>query len=314
MTTQKPALPSGNGGLLRVRIDLAYDGGSFAGWALQPGLVTVQGVVEEGLFTLLRRPARLTVAGRTDAGVHARGQVVHVDLTQGEWQSMTRGKDVSPEDAMRRRLSGTVNRVLSVRLKGGGRTSRHSVPAVVVRKISLAPEGFDARFSALWRRYSYRIADAEAGQDPLGRHTTLWYQGELDVGRLNDGAAHLRGMQDFRAFCKPREGATTIRELQRYEFQRGPDGTITATIQADAFCHNMVRALIGSTLRVGSGELPARWLKERLEARIKDAQSILAPAHPLVLEEVAYPAAAEVAVRAELTRARRGIAALEAPE
>ncbi|MBG6216391.1 tRNA pseudouridine38-40 synthase [Arthrobacter sp. CAN_A6] len=314
MTTQKPASPSGDGGLLRVRIDLAYDGGPFAGWALQPGLATVQGVVEEGLFTLLRRPARVTVAGRTDTGVHARGQVMHVDLTQGEWQAMTRGKDVSPEDAMRRRLTGTVNLVLTRQPPGSGRTTRNAVPAVVVRKVGLAPEGFDARFSALWRRYSYRIADAQAGQDPLARHTTLWYQGELDVGQLNSGAAHLRGMQDFRAFCKPRAGATTIRELQRYEFQRGADGAITVTIQADAFCHNMVRALIGSTLRVGSGEMPVRWLKDRLEARIKDAQSILAPAHPLVLEEVAYPEAAELGRRAALTRARRAPAALAEPE
>ncbi|MBG6182294.1 tRNA pseudouridine38-40 synthase [Arthrobacter sp. CAN_A214] len=311
MTTQMPAFPSGDGGLLRVRIDLAYDGGPFAGWALQPGLATVQGVVEEGLFILLRRSARVTVAGRTDTGVHARGQVMHVDLPPGEWQAMTRGKDVSPEDAMRRRLTGTVNLVLTRQPSGSGRTTRNAVPAVVVRKVSLAPDGFDARFSALWRRYSYRIADAQAGQDPLARHTTLWYQGELDVGQLNRGAAHLRGMQDFRAFCKPRAGATTIRELQRYGFQRGADGAITATIQADAFCHNMVRALIGSTLRVGSGEMPAGWLKERLDARIKDAQSILAPAHPLVLEEVAYPEAAELGRRAALTRARRGPAHLQ---
>ncbi|WP_051476664.1 tRNA pseudouridine synthase A [Arthrobacter sp. Br18] len=313
MTTHEPALPSGTGGLLRVRIDLAYDGGPFAGWALQPGLATVQGVVEEALFTLLRRPARVTVAGRTDTGVHARGQVMHVDLTAGEWQAMTRGKELSPEEAMRRRLTGTVNLVLSRQPPGIGRTTRNAVPAVVVRGVRRAPTGFDARFSALWRRYSYRIADVQAGQDPLARHSTLWYPGELDVGLLNDGAAHLRGMQDFRAFCKPRAGATTIRELQRYEFQREPDGAITATIQADAFCHNMVRALIGSTLMVGSGEVPAGWLKERLEAGLKDAQSILAPAHALVLEEVAYPGADELGRRAALTRARRGPSALDAP-
>ena len=188
------------------------------------------------------------------------------------------------------------------------------MPAVVVRSAALAPAGFDARFSALWRRYSYAIADAATGQDPLGRHMTLWYPGELDVPLLNEGATHLLGMQDFAAFCKPREGSTTIRELQRYEFLRGADGVITATVQADAFCHNMVRALIGSTLRVGSGEMPPAWLGERLAARVKDARSILAAPHPLVLEEIAYPDDGELAARAGLTRARRTTAHLGGPE
>ncbi|WP_105032910.1 tRNA pseudouridine synthase A [Arthrobacter ruber] len=305
MITQEPAVPPRDGGLLRVRLDIAYDGAVFSGWALQPGLTTVQGVLEGALFTLLRRPVRLTVGGRTDAGVHARGQVAHVDLTSAEWEAMARGRDVDPADAFRRRLTGTINRELTDGVTGRGRSVRNSVPAVVVRSAVPAPAGFDARFSALWRRYSYAIADTTAGQDPLGRHTTLWYPAALDVTLLNEGAAHLLGMQDFAAFCKPREGATTIRELQRYEFARGHDGVIIATVQADAFCHNMVRALIGSTLRVGSGEVPPSWLAARLAARKKDARSILAAPHPLVLEEIAYPGNEELAGRAELTRARR---------
>ncbi|WP_104166351.1 tRNA pseudouridine(38-40) synthase TruA [Arthrobacter sp. SX1312] len=305
MTPLEPAVPPRDGGLLRVRLDLAYDGALFSGWALQPELTTVQGVLEDALFTLLRRQARLTVGGRTDAGVHARGQVAHVDLTRAEWESMPRGRDMDPSEAFLRRLTGTVNRVLTEGITGRGRSVRNSVPAVVVRSAAPAPEGFDARFSALWRRYSYAIADVASGQDPLRRHTTLWYPAPLDVALLNEGSTHLLGMQDFAAFCKPREGATTIRELQRYEFVRGHDGVITATIQADAFCHNMVRALIGSTLRVGSGEMPPVWLAERLAARLKDARSILAAPHPLVLEEIAYPGGDELAGRAGLTRARR---------
>ncbi len=304
MTSLEPADPIGDGGLLRIRLGIAYDGSLFSGWALQPGLITVQGVLEEALFTLLRRPVRLTVGGRTDAGVHARGQVAHADLTEAEWSGMARGRDAVPARAFLRRIAGTVNRVLNSTGTGSG-TVRSMVPAIVVRSAVPAPQGFDARFSALWRRYSYAIADPGAGQDPLRRKTTLWYGAPLDVGLLNDGAGRLLGMQDFAAFCKAREGATTIRELQRYEFERGSDGIITATVQADAFCHNMVRALIGSSLRVGSGEMPPSWLAARLAARVKDARSILAAPHPLVLEEIAYPDDPHVAARAELTRSRR---------
>lgn len=305
MIQLEPAAPRGDGGLLRIRLDIAYDGSLFSGWALQPGLTTVEGILEDALFTLLRRRVRLTVGGRTDAGVHARGQVAHVDLTPAEWEGMARGRDADPSTAFLRRVAGTINRVLTSGPTGPDRTVRSMVPAVVVRSAARAPEGFDARFSALWRRYSYTIADTASGQDPLRRATTLWYPASLDVGLLNEGATHLLGMQDFAAFCKPREGATTIRDLQRYEFARGPDGEIVATVQADAFCHTMVRALVGSTLRVGSGEMPPAWLAGRLAARTKDARSILAAPHPLVLEEIAYPPDEDLTARAALTRARR---------
>ena len=279
---------------MRIRLDLSYDGGPFSGWAVQPGLRTVQGVLEEALELLLRRQVRVTVAGRTDAGVHARGQVVHLDLTEAEWLGLARGHDVDPAVAMLRRLRGAMNRTLG------------SIPgAVEVHRISLAPEGFDARFSALWRRYSYRIADGPSRWDPLERTFTLWHKNPLDVGLLNEGAAKLLGLQNFLAFCKPREGATTIRELQRFEFARGVDGVIVATVQADAFCHNMVRALIGSALYVGEGAVEPGWLHERLLARKRDAKSVLAAPHPLVLEEVAYPSDGELLARAELTRAVR---------
>ena len=279
---------------MRIRLDLAYDGGPFNGWAVQPGRRTVQGALEEALALLIRRPIRVTVAGRTDAGVHARGQVVHVDLTEAEWLGLNRGVELDPSVALLRRLRGALSRGL------GDLTG-----AIEVHRVSIAPEGFDARFSALWRRYSYRIADGQARWDPLGRTSTLWHKDQLDVGLLNEGASQLLGLQDFRSYCKPREGATTIRELQRFEFARGADGVLVATVQADAFCHNMVRSLVGSALYVGAGIEKPGWLHERLLARQRDARSVLAAPHPLVLEEVAYPSASGLLARAELTRARR---------
>lgn len=300
-----PAIPSVDGGHLRVRIDVAYDGGPFSGWAVQPGLSTVQGTIQAGLELLFRRYVRVTVAGRTDAGVHARGQVTHIDLAPEEWFGLSRGRDVEPSVALKRRLQATVNRNLPPSAAARTVYAGNPASAVVIRAVSLAPAGFDARFSALWRRYSYRIADRPELQDPLARGTVLWHSEQLDENLLNEGAAALLGLQDFLAFCKPRPGATTVRELQRFEFERGADGILCATVQADAFCHNMVRALIGSALRVGSGEERPEWLGERLRSRRKDARSVLAPAHPLVLEEVRYPDDGELALRAELTRAKR---------
>lgn len=279
---------------MRVRMDLSYDGGPFNGWALQPGLRTVQGSLEEALALIVRRPVRVTVAGRTDAGVHARGQVAHVDLSEAEWAGLTRGHEIDPAAALLRRLRGALSRVL-----------QDETGAIEVHDAGLAPDGFDARFSALWRRYSYRIADGQERWDPVLRRLTLWHKAALDEGAMNSGAAALLGLQDFRAYCKPREGATTIRELQRLEFVRGSDGVLVANVQADAFCHNMVRALVGSALRVGEGLEKPQWLHERLLAGVRDAKSVLAAPHPLVLEEVAYPSDAELFARAELTRARR---------
>jgi len=295
MNDQKPAAPvSGGGGFLRIRLDLAYDGGSFSGWAVQPGRRTVQGTLEAALELVLRRPVRVTVAGRTDAGVHARGQVVHLDLTEPEWLGLNRGAELDAAVALLRRLRGALSREL------GDLTG-----SIVVHEAAIAPEGFDARFSALWRRYSYRIADGLERWDPLSRYDTLWHKTPLDVDLLNAGAAQLLGLHNFLSYCKPREGATTIRELQRFEFTRSADGVIVATVQADAFCHNMVRALVGSALYVGEGQERPEWLHERLLAKKRDARSVLAAPHPLVLEEVAYPSDAELLARAERTRALR---------
>lgn len=295
MNDRKPAAPiEGGGGFLRIRLDVSYDGGPFNGWAVQPGLLTVQGTLEESLGLLIRRPIRVTVAGRTDAGVHARGQVVHADLRAGEWDGLRRGHDMDPGVALLRRLRGALSHTLG-KLSG----------AVEVHTAVVAPVGFDARFSALWRRYSYRVADTGLQWDPLLRHSTLWHGESLDVGRMNAAAERLLGLRDFRAFAKPREGATTVRELQRFGFDRGADGIISITVQADAFCHNMVRSLVGSALSVGEGVQEPEWLLERLHTRSRDAKSVLAPPHALVLEEVRYPGDEEMLDRALLTRARR---------
>lgn len=306
MNAEKAPVPdSGNGGLpasaagagsgVRVRLDVAYDGGPFSGWAVQPGLPTVQGILEEALALILRRPVRVIVAGRTDAGVHARGQVVHVDLAAEEWEGLPRRSEAGPEDVLARRLRGALSRVL------GSETG-----AIEVRSVVVPPHGFDARFSALWRRYSYRIADRPEHWDPTLRGITLWHRAALDVGRMNGAAAQLLGLQDFLAFCKPREGSTTVRELQDFSFERTPEGIVVVHVRADAFCHNMVRALVGSALRVGEGLERPEWLHERMLARARDAKTRLAPAHPLVLEEVGYPQTAEeLTARAEQTRALR---------
>lgn len=295
MNDHKPAAPlMGDGGFVRVRLDLAYDGGPFSGWAIQPGLRTVQGVLEESLALILRRPVRLTVAGRTDAGVHARGQVAHLDLAAVEWDGLRRGYDAFPGDSLKRRLNGALGRVL-MDLHG----------TVEVAAATRAPDGFDARFSALWRRYSYRIADASTRRDPLQRAVTLWHKRELDVEAMNRAARPLLGLQDFKAFAKPREGSTTIRTLHCLDYERGPDGVINVNVQADAFCHNMVRALTGAALRVGEGREDSEWMHRRLLAGVRDAHSVLAAPHPLVLEEVHYPDDAELLERAILTRSRR---------
>ena len=266
---------------LRLRLDLRYDGSAFHGWATQPGLITVQQTVEEALWRALAlaEPPALTVAGRTDAGVHARGQVAHVDLPAANWTA----------------AAGSTAR----------RLGRILPPEVRVAAIGLAPAGFDARFSALWRRYSYRVCDDPALADPLRRHDTLWYRHPIDLDLMNSAALPCLGEHDFAAFCRRREGATTIRELIRLHWARAEPGVAVATVTADAFCHNMVRALAGALLSVGDGSKPPEWLGEVLAARVRDPAVVVAPPHPLCLEEVGYPEPAAMASRAVRTRRTR---------
>ena len=273
---------------MRFRVDLAYDGTQFHGWAAQPGLRTVQGTLEAALATALRVPeARVVCAGRTDTGVHARGQVVHLDVDAEDLQRSAGRSPDAPVDALRGRLNGIL-------------------PADVrVRRVAGAPDGFDARFSALWRRYAYRVVDDPAAVDPLTRHCVLAWSRPLDVEALGDASARLLGLHDFAAFCKRREGATTVRTLLDLTWARDASGAAVATVRADAFCHSMVRALVGCLLIVGDGRRPVGWAADVLAARRRDPAVTVAPAHGLTLEEVGYPPPAEMAEQADRARVRR---------
>jgi tRNA pseudouridine38-40 synthase len=263
---------------VRLRIDLAYDGTDFSGWAKQPDLVTVQGSLEEALATILRvDDVHTVVAGRTDAGVHATGQVVHVDVSA----------ETDPS-AMKSRL----NSLLS--------NSGISIHAVVV-----APDGFDARFSPVFRRYEYRIADTVSERDPRTRRFTHWVDGPLDVDAMNAAAESLLGLHDWTTYCKPREGATSVRELQIFRWARDEHGVLVATIQADAFCHNMVRNLVGMCVAVGRGRLQPSDAVTLRDQRLRTSAFVVLPPQGLTLAEVGYPADDELAARAEQTRDKR---------
>ncbi|OJX78049.1 MULTISPECIES: tRNA pseudouridine(38-40) synthase TruA [unclassified Leifsonia] len=282
----------------RFRLDIAYQGTDFNGWGRQPGLRTVQGVLEDALATIFRRagePPVLTVAGRTDAGVHALGQVAHVDLAPAQVALLRRPHGKRPplpaHEALARRLNGVLGPVADV----------------IVREAGEALPGFDARFSAVWRRYEYRVADRHAFRDPLQRHRIAWVSSELDVTRMDIAAHGLLGLHDFASYCKAREGATTIRTLQAFSWRREADGVLAGEVVADAFCHSMVRALVGACVEVGEGKLePGDLIGLRDEQRRTNAFKVM-PARGLTLMEVGYPAAAELALRAEQTRALRSL-------
>jgi tRNA pseudouridine38-40 synthase len=282
-------------GETRLRLDLAYDGSGFSGWARQPGRRTVQELVEVALGRLLHldAPPALTVAGRTDAGVHARGQVTHVDVP-------TASLDSVGLVAVGSAAAGSVM-VGSVALRG---LAGLLPPDVRARAVTVAPAGFDARFSALWRRYSYRICDDPAFADPLRRADTLWHRRALDAFRMNLASVACLGEHDFAAYCRRREGASTVRKLIRLDWVR-QDGIVVADVMADAFCHNMVRALVGALLAVGDGRAEVTWPGSVLAAGIRDPAVHVAPPHGLCLEEVRYPEDAQLAQRAEVTRRPR---------
>ena len=273
---------------MRLRIDLAYDGTDFHGWAAQPGLRTVQGELTTALETALRAPeVGLVCAGRTDTGVHARGQVVHTDVDE-ELLSASAGRSTDPPlDALLRRVNGILD------------------PDVRVRRVVAAAAGFDARFSALWRRYAYRIADAPGSVDPLARGHVLAWPRSLDLAAMNEASALLVGEHDFASFCKQREGATTIRTLLDLTWERDAAGRAVATVRADAFCHSMVRALVGCLVAIGEGRRSPAWAGEILRAQTRDPAVTVVHAHGLTLEEVAYPDDADLAAQAERARTRR---------
>lgn len=270
---------------MRLRLDLAYDGTDFRGWAVQPGLRTVQGELETWIGQVLRlpEPPSLVVAGRTDSGVHARGQVCHVDLPFD---------DADPAE---------VCAVLLRRLK------RVLSPDIQIRRVSVAPPGFDARFSALWRRYCYRISDESMTPDPLLRGHVAHMRYALDLGSFNAGAGVLTGLRDFAAFCRPRDGATTIRELREFNARRRDDGVIEVHLLADAFCHSMVRSLVGAVAGVAAGRRNLAWLEMAATSPVRHNEINVAPAHGLTLEEVGYPADDQLAARADAARSVRSL-------
>jgi len=262
---------------VRLRLDLSYDGARFHGWAAQPDMRTVQGEVEAAVATILslESPVPLTCAGRTDAGVHARGQVAHVDLD-----------DSIDVEALARRL-------------------RSLLPDDIgLHSLAPAPPGFDARFSALERRYVYRLRD-HGPSDPLARGHVVDWPRELDVDAMNAAAEYLLGEHDFAAFCKKREGATTIRTLLALRCERR-DGLLETTVRADAFCHSMVRSLMGTLVAVGEHRFAPDWAASVLASAVRDARIRVMPAHGLVLEEVVYPPDDALAARASQARRRRG--------
>ncbi|MFI9768340.1 tRNA pseudouridine(38-40) synthase TruA [Streptomyces sp. NPDC052415] len=270
-------------GFVRVRLDLSYDGTEFSGWAKQAGgRRTVQGEVEAALRTVTRSQETydLTVAGRTDAGVHARGQVAHVDLPAELWEEH--------REKLVKRLAGRLPK------------------DVRVWALTEAPGGFNARFAALWRRYIYRVADRPGGVDPLLRSHVLWHDWDLDVAVMDAAAKSLVGEHDFAAYAKKREGASTVREIFDFEVRRTADGVVEIEVRADAFCHNQVRSMVGALLFVGDGHRGVEWPRKVLDARLRDSAVHVVRPHGLTLEEVAYPAADQLAERQRQARRVRG--------
>lgn len=250
---------------------------------------------------------RLVVAGRTDAGVHAVGQVCHLDVTLAAWvalpvrrRSPTAASADPPSDAecstaLVRRLAGVLP------------------PDLRVHAVALAPPGFDARFSAVHRRYAYRICDDESGVPPLRRRDVLRYPRpaarRLDLAAMAEASAALLGLHDFAAFCQRRVGATTVRSLLEYGWARDGDGFATARVVADAFCHSMVRSLVGAVLAVGEGRRDPAWPAAVLAGGRRDPGVNVVPPHGLTLEAVGYPPDAELAERARAARATRKLPA-----
>lgn len=286
-----PASDSGGGHVvslppIRLRLDISYDGTDFTGWAVQDGHRTVAGVLDEAFSTVFRSPIRLFAAGRTDSGVHASGQVAHVDV---------------PADALshaypRHVRTGDAEFAPLVR-----RLAKFLPEDVRVRDISRADKGFDARFSALRRHYAYRLALAPWGAEPQqARYVTPWLR-PLDVDAMKSASRILLGLNDFSAFCRPRPGATTIRDLQRLDWVREGD-MLTAYVSADAFCWSMVRSLVGALLAVGEGRREPDWCATLLSAESRSSDFAAAPARGLTLIGVDYPPADQLAARIAVTR------------
>jgi tRNA pseudouridine38-40 synthase len=269
-------------GFFRLRIDFAYDGTNFSGWAKQRDQKTVQGEMESALEPITRNPISLQVAGRTDAGVHALAQVAHFDLPERDHQ----GNEWDLAD-----ITYRLNRILPEDIR--------------VHSITKAPQYFHARFSALSRSYIYKILDDGQILPPLLRYdTATWYR-PLDLDAMNEAVNPLLGEHDFAAFCKARESGTSIRTLKEFRFERDSMGVIIAKVKADAFCHSMVRSLIGAAVCVGEGRFSPTWMKEVLDGKTRIGESLVFPARGLTLAKVEYPEDFELKNRLSITVRRR---------
>ena len=269
-------------GFRRLRIDIAYDGTNFFGWAAQPDRRTIQDLVEEAIARISRTDVESIVAGRTDAGVHATGQVIHVDVPDAMFD-----RELTYID-----LRYKLNRILDEDVR--------------IMNITDAPEGFHARFSALRRSYTYKILDNNDVIAPLSRYDVAsWYR-PLDVDQMNKASALVLGHHDFAAFCKFREGSTTIRSLEKYEWKRTEDGLLVAYVVADAFCYSMVRNLVGAVVCVADGRKDPSWMAELLANKERVSDSLVFPARGLTLYRVDYPSDDQLMERAKVTVAKRG--------
>lgn len=268
-------------GFRRLRLDIAYDGTHFFGWATQPGHRTLQDLIEEAISRISQTNIDSIVAGRTDAGVHATGQVIHVDVPDAMFE-----RDLTYLD-----LRYKLNRILDEDVR--------------IMKVSDAPQGFHARFSALRRYYSYKILDNNDVIAPLSRHDVAsWYR-PLDADRMNEASALLLGHHDFAAFCKFKVGGTTIRTLEKYEWHRSDEGLLVADVVADAFCYSMVRNLVGAVVCVADGRQSPAWIAQLLANKERVSDSLVFPARGLTLYQVDYPSNDQLLERAKITVAKR---------
>ena len=283
--SDKPAIET-DGGLVRLRLDIAYDGTEFVGWAVQGSRRTVAGVLNDALTTVFRTPVRLFSAGRTDTGVHATGQVAHVDVPTA---ALVHARPPRP---------GAEAPEFLPLLR---RLARFLPADVRVRDVVRAPAGFDARFSALRRHYVYRLSTAPHGVDPQSsRFVTAWPR-PVDVDAMAAASKHLVGLRDFVAFCRQRHRATTVRDLQRLDWVRDGD-LITAHVTADAFCWSMVRSIVGALLAVGEGRRTVDWCAGLLDLTKRSSDIAVAPARGLTLVGVDYPPDDQLEARIAITR------------
>jgi tRNA pseudouridine38-40 synthase len=242
-----------------LKLTVAYDGTDFHGFAAQRDQRTVEGVLCGALERVLRVPVELACAGRTDAGVHAWGQVVSCAVA-------------ADADAL------AVQRSVNAQLG----------PEVVVRRVEVVDSGFDARHSARWRSYRYTIVNRDE-PDPFRARHAWWVPGELDVSMMRLAADPFVGEHDFASFCrKGPAGSTTMRRVLASEWTVGPDGLLTYEIRATAFCWQMVRSIVGTLVDVGAGRIRAGEVMGILRARDRAAAGRLAPPNGLCLFAVGY--------------------------